>query len=114
MIYTVKNRKHDLIMYTTSELERNLVASDIKRLSGNPYSVELGVAEDLNFDTDYALGEDVVTEYGIGEVIGYEVNRGKVTRYMVVVTDCTKSHMLIDVGRSLYLFPFDLQRVSVR
>ena len=86
MTYVVKNRKHGLIMYTTSELERNLIASDIKQLSGNPYSVELGVAEDLNFNTEYALGEDVVTEYGIGEVIGYEVKLGEVIRYMEVVS----------------------------
>ena len=114
MIYTAKNRKYDLIMYTNSELERNLVMADIKRFSGNPDSVELGVVEELDFNTEYALGEAVVTEHGVGEVIGYEVKLGKVIRYMVVVRECIKSHMLIDVGRSLYLFPFDLQRVSVR
>ena len=114
MIYTAKNRKYDLIMYTNSELERNLVMADIKRFSGNPDSVELGGVEELDFNTEYALGEAVVTEHGVGEVIGYEVKLGKVIRYMVVVKECKNFHMPIDAGRPLYFSPFDLHRVVVR
>lgn len=114
MIYTAKNIKHDLIMYTNSELERNLVIADIKRFSGNPDAVDLGVVEELDFEHEYALGEVVATEHGVGEVIGYEVKLGKVIRYMVVVKECVNFHMPIDAGRPLYFFPFDIKRVAVR